>query len=158
VHELVHTALPALAPRHHWLEEGLATYLEPVVRARDGALPPEKVWGDLVDGLPKGELRGNEDGLDEAQRWGPTYWGGALFWLKLAREIRRHTHNQRSLRDALRAVGAQGGAIAVQWPVEKLLAALDKGAGFQAAEPLYRALGTRRSKMDLDGMWKALGV
>src|SRR5436190_4757762 len=55
VHELIHTALPSLAAQHHWLEEGLATYLEPVARARAGALGPEKVWGDLVEGLPKGE-------------------------------------------------------------------------------------------------------
>ncbi|HVE86330.1 MAG TPA: hypothetical protein VND93_25915 [Myxococcales bacterium] len=158
VHEMVHTALPALDRRHHWLEEGLATYLEPVVRARAGALEPEKVWGDLVDGLPKGDLRGDENGLDDAPRWGPTYWGGALFWLKLDLEIRRHTKNARSLRDALRAVGAQGGSVAQPWPVERLLAALDKGAGYPAAEPLYRAMGTRRMKSNLGALWKALGV
>ncbi|HEY8211832.1 MAG TPA: hypothetical protein VIG99_30330 [Myxococcaceae bacterium] len=158
VHELVHTALPALASRHHWLEEGLATYLEPVVRARAGALPAQKVWSDLVDGLPKGELRSSEEGLDDAPRWGPTYWGGALFWLKLDLEIRRRSKGERSLREALRAVGAQGGTIASGWPVEKLLAALDKGAGFAAAVPLYRAMGTRRSRADLDPMWKVLGV
>jgi hypothetical protein len=158
VHELVHTALPSLAYRHHWMEEGLATYLEPVVRARAGALPPEQVWGDLVEGLPKGELRAGEDGLDDAPRWGPTYWGGALFWLKLDLEIRRHTKGERSLREALRAVNAQGGTISVGWPVEKVLAALDKGAGFAVAEPLYRAMGTRRMKTNLEAMWKALGV
>jgi len=158
VHELTHTALPALAYRHHWMEEGLATYLEPVVRARAGALPPEKVWGDLVEGLPKGELRAGEDGLDDAPRWGPTYWGGALFWLKLDLEIRRHTKGERSLREALRAVNAQGGTISVGWPVEKVLAALDKGAGFAVAEPLYRAMATRRSRTNLEALWKALGV
>lgn len=158
VHELTHTLLPSLPYRHHWMEEGLATYLEPVVRARAGALPPEKVWGDLVDGLPKGELRAGEDGLDDAPRWGPTYWGGALFWLKLDLDIRRHTKGERSLREALRALNAQGGSIAAGWPVEKVLAALDKGAGFAAAEPLYRALGTRRTRTNLDAIWKALGV
>ena len=158
VHELVHTALPTLPERHHWMEEGLATYLEPIVRARAGALPAEKVWADLMDGLPKGQLRPGEDGLDDAPRWGPTYWGGALFWLKLDLEIRRRTRGERSLREALRAVGRQEGTIAVHWPVERLLAALDKGAGFPAAEPLYRAMGPRRQRPDLGAMWKALGV
>ncbi|HYV47419.1 MAG TPA: hypothetical protein VFA20_21315 [Myxococcaceae bacterium] len=158
VHELVHTSLPSLAYRHHWMEEGLATYLEPIVRARAGALPPEEVWGDLVENLPKAELRAGEDGLDDAPRWGPTYWGGALFWLKLDLEIRRHTKGERSLREALRALNAQGGNISDSWPVEKVLAALDKGAGFAAAEPLYRALGTRRTRTNLEAMWKSLGV
>jgi hypothetical protein len=158
VHELVHTSLPSLAYRHHWMEEGLATYLEPLVRARDGALTPEKVWGDLMEGLPKGALRAGENGLDDAPRWGPTYWGGALYWLKLDLEIRRRTKGERSLREALRAVNAQGGTIAAGWPVEKVLAALDKGAGFAAAEPLYRAMANRRMKPNLEAMWKALGV
>src|SRR5436190_922185 len=110
----------AIAPGRRTLSDGelqewaitgarqVCQYLEPVVRARAGALEPEKVWGDLVEGLPKGELRSGEDGLDEAPRWGPTYWGGALFWLKLDLEIRRHTKGERSLREALRAVNAQG--------------------------------------------------
>src|SRR5437867_2146716 len=29
VHELTHLALPSLPRRHHWMEEGLATYVEP---------------------------------------------------------------------------------------------------------------------------------
>ena len=28
-HEMIHLALPSLAEEHHWLEEGLATYVEP---------------------------------------------------------------------------------------------------------------------------------
>src|SRR6266850_5072343 len=35
VHELVHLGFPSLPRRHHWAEEGLATYVEPIARARD---------------------------------------------------------------------------------------------------------------------------
>ena len=42
--------------------------------------------------------------------------------------------------------------------LERVLAAMDKGAGGAAAAPLYRAMGTRRSRADLDAIWKALGV
>jgi hypothetical protein len=42
-HELVHMAIASLADEHHWLEEGLATYVEPIARAQDGQLPAAKV-------------------------------------------------------------------------------------------------------------------
>ncbi len=42
-HEFVHTAFPSLAPNHHWLEEGLATYIEPITRTQVGVLSPEKI-------------------------------------------------------------------------------------------------------------------
>ena len=45
-HEFVHTALPRLPEESTWLDEGLATYVEPIARARAGRLPPEKVWRD----------------------------------------------------------------------------------------------------------------
>ncbi len=43
-HELVHTALPSLPDDQHWLEEGIATYVEPIARYRLGFLTKEQVW------------------------------------------------------------------------------------------------------------------
>ena len=81
VHEMVHLAFPRVAKQHHWIEEGLATYIEPWARLGIGQLTEETVWKDLVEGLPKG-LPGPEDkGLDRTPTWGRTYWGGALFCL-----------------------------------------------------------------------------
>lgn len=33
-HEMVHLAFPSVPDQHHWIEEGLATYVEPIARAR----------------------------------------------------------------------------------------------------------------------------
>ena len=53
-HEMVHLAFPSVAESHHWIEEGLATYVEPVARARAGDLLPQKVWGDMFDAMAQG--------------------------------------------------------------------------------------------------------
>ena len=53
-HELVHLGFPSVNESHHWMEEGLATYVEPIARARAGELPAAKVWSDLVEHLPRG--------------------------------------------------------------------------------------------------------
>ena len=44
-HEMVHLAFPSVAEKHHWIEEGLATYVEPVARARVGQLIARKDLG-----------------------------------------------------------------------------------------------------------------
>ena len=41
VHEMIHLAIPRLPRAHNWLHEGLATYLEALVRGRAGLLPAD---------------------------------------------------------------------------------------------------------------------
>src|SRR5262245_55009750 len=53
-HEMVHLAFPNLTTDDSWAEEGLATYVEPLARTRLGTLSEDKVWWDLIEGLPKG--------------------------------------------------------------------------------------------------------
>jgi hypothetical protein len=108
-HEMVHLAFPSVPEEHHWIEEGSATYVEPIARTRAGNLSPEKVWGDLVDGLPKGLPQPGDRGLDFTPTWGRTYWGGALFYLLADIEIRKRTGNKKGLEDALRAILKAGG-------------------------------------------------
>ena len=78
-HELTHLAFPTVPRQQLWIAEGLATYLEPIARARVGDLAAEKVWRDLVDGLPQGEPESGDRGLDRTRTWGRIYWGGALY-------------------------------------------------------------------------------
>ena len=80
-HELIHMAFPSVRRRHHWIEEGLATYVEPIARAQAGTLSAERVWADLMRDLPRGEPGPGDGGLDDTDSWGRTYWGGALFCL-----------------------------------------------------------------------------
>src|SRR6266849_6573512 len=94
VHELVHLGFPSLPRRHHWAEEGLATYVEPIARARVGELRADEVGGALARGLPQGLPVQGDEGLDRTHTWGRTYWGGALFWLLADVEIRERTGNR----------------------------------------------------------------
>ena len=60
VHELVHVSFPDVSTP--WAEEGLATYLEPFIRARVGLCTVDEVWRSLVEGLPLGAARGQATG------------------------------------------------------------------------------------------------
>jgi hypothetical protein len=157
-HEMVHLAFPSVPEEHHWIEEGSATYVEPIARARAGDLSPEKVWGDLVDGLPKGLPQAGDRGLDFTPTWGRTYWGGALFCLLADIEIRKRTGNKKGLEDALRAILKAGGTIESDWPLVRTLEIGDRGTGVPVLRALYDKMRAAPAPVDLSALWKELGV
>jgi hypothetical protein len=156
-HEMVHLAFPSQEDQHHWIEEGQAVYIEPVARARIGELTPEKIWGDMVRDMPQGQPAPGDRGLDYTHTWGRTYWGGAIFCLLADVQIRERTHNQKGLEDALRAVLAEGN-IESEWPLERAIAIGDKATGVPVLHDLYEQMKATPVTVDLDGLWKKLGV
>lgn len=157
-HEMLHLCFPNLDERHHWLEEGLASYLEPIARARVGLITPERVWADLVEGLPQGQPAAGDRGLDRTPTWGRTYWGGALFCVKADVEIRRRTGNRQGLEHAVRAIAAAGGTIENTWKIERVIAVGDGATGVPVLGELYEQMKATPVTVDLATMWKQLGV
>lgn len=158
VHELVHLAFPSVPSSHHWIEEGLATYVEPLARLAIGEVPPETVWHDLFDGLPKGLPRAGDRGLDFTPTWGRTYWGGALFCFRAELEIRRRTGNEKGLRDALRGIVDAGGNMGVRWPLRKALEIGDRAVGAPVLVLLYEEMHDKPSPIDLASLFENLGI
>ena len=158
VHEMVHTALPDLTRTHHWLEEGLATYIEPLARAHAGLVTPNDLWRDWLVGMPQGQPAAGDQGLDRTRTWGRTYWGGALFCLAVDIEIRERTNNLKSLVSAVRAIVANGGNISVSWPIEKVLEVGDAATGVPVLRETYARMATHPEAVDLPRLWSRLGV
>lgn len=157
-HEMVHYGFPSVEERHHWIEEGSATYVEPIARARIGQLTPARVWGDMIRDMPQGLPQARDPGLDNTRTWGRTYWGGAIFCLLADVGIRKHSGNQKGLEHALRAINGAGGTIEVDWPLEKALKIGDQATGGTVLMDLYREMGQNPSPVDLPDLWKQLGV
>lgn len=158
VHEMVHTALPDLTRKHHWLEEGLATYLEPLARVQAGITAPEQVWREWIIGMPQGEPGAGDEGLDRTHTWGRTYWGGALFCLEVDVAIRERTGGRKSLVDVVRAIVAQGGNISVGWPIERVIDVGDAATGVPVLRQTYARMATQPGAVDLPAIWAKLGV
>jgi hypothetical protein len=157
-HELVHTAFPSVDDDHHWIEEGIAVYVEPVARVQAGLLKPEKIWGDMVRDMPKGDPQEGDRGLDNTHNWGRTYWGGAQFCLIADVEIRRRTKNEKGLQDALRAIMNSGGVIDQDWPLTKAFEVGDRATGTHVLMDLYNQTRDQPHTMDLNTIWKDLGI
>lgn len=157
-HEMVHLAFPSVPDAHTWIEEGLATYVEPWARLQAGHVSARQVWLDLANGLPKGLPRAGDEGLDRTHTWGRTYWGGALFCLLADVEIRKRSGNERNLQDALRAIVAAGGNIENNWPLSKALAIGDEAVGIPVLTELYEEMRETAVTPDLSKLWGDLGV
>ncbi len=157
-HELVHTALPDLPDDQHWIEEGLAVYVEPLARVMTGELTAQKVWHDIVRDMHQGEPQAGDEGLDRTHTWGRTYWGGALFCLVADVEIRKQTHNRMGLRDALRAIVEHGGTIDHHWDLPKALAIGDEATGTHVLMEQYAKWKDAPVTVDLDKLWAELGI
>jgi hypothetical protein len=157
-HELVHVGSPSLAGGHAWFSEGLASYVEPIARVRAGLLSPERVWKDLMDGLPQGLPQPGDQGLETDGSWGRVYWGGALYFLLADLGIREGTRNTRSLADAIRAVATTGANVEVTWPIERMLTEGDRATGTRVLHDLYDRLARAPGSENLSALWDRLGV
>ncbi len=157
-HELTHMAFPSLPDDQHWMEEGLATYVEPIARAQIGDLTERQVWEGMLDGMPKGEPQSGDQGLDRTHTWGRTYWGGALFCLVADVSIRKQTGNRKGLQDALRAIVNAGGTIDHDWPLTRALEIGDRATGTTVLSDQYKKWSDAPVSVDLPALWKELGV
>jgi hypothetical protein len=157
-HEMVHLAFPSVEGNHHWMEEGLSTYVEPIARIRAGHWTARQMWIDLVRDLPKGLPKEGDRGLDHTHTWGRTYWGGALFCFVADVEIWRKTKNQKGLEDALRGILNAGGDIRKDWDVEDALKVGDQATGADVLVKLYEKMKDQPVNVDLAALWKELGI
>ena len=158
VHEMVHLSFPTLPRRHLWIEEGSATYVEPVARVQAGHLSAASVWQQWRRGLPQGLPQAGDEGLDNTHTWGRTYWGGALFCLLADVAILRRTNRQRGLQDALRAIRAASGGNAARWSIDRALRVGDEAVGSPVLSDQYRDMRQQAVSPDLGALFAQLGV
>ncbi len=157
-HEMVHYGFPSVEDNHHWIEEGSAVYIEPVARVHVGQLKPERIWADMARDMPQGQPKEGDRGLDNTDTWGRKYWGGAIFCLLADVEIRKQTKNKMGVREAFRAINLAGGTVDVDWPLERAFEIGDKATGTKALRGLWDKMGPKPVTVDLEDLWKQLGV
>jgi hypothetical protein len=158
VHEMVHTALPDLPRRALWVQEGSATWIEPIARAQAGDLAVSEVWKQAIDGMPKGMPPLGSGGMNGTHEWGRLYWGGALFWLEAEIGIYQQSGGRFLLCDALRAVNRASGGNSADWSPEQMMAVGDKATGTTALSKLYEKYSSRAFDGSLTSLFERLGV
>jgi hypothetical protein len=156
IHELVHVGSPLVrgAP---WLTEGLATYLEPLIRARYGLQSPGAMWTEFITHMPRGAAIMESAGLMRGGRRG-WYWGGALLMLLADVEMRRASDGRLGLEDCLRAIRIRIGNYLRTISLQEMTAACDQAVGGTVLAELIERHAQSATPMNLQGLWRDLGV
>jgi hypothetical protein len=173
-HEFSHLLLPYVSRRDAWLSEGLASYMQNVLRARDGRISERTAWNKLYAGFQRGmkaTRRENSGAFESRSRTGwstmRVYWGGAAIWFLADVELRRRSNGQQTVDtvlDQLHDCCMDPGKL---WRAKDLMRTMDQlsndtvfselydryahSSRFPAVEPTLAALGvdTRRSSVRL---------
>jgi hypothetical protein len=158
VHELFHVGTPSYLGEGKWYDEGLATYFEPLIRARLGWRTEADVWHEFVRDMPRGLPALTERGLEHPTRYPDMYWGGGLFCLLADARMRRATNGARGLEDGVRAVFEAGGVASEVWALAHTTEVTDAALGAPVLAELQAAHREHGSPLDLDAFLRELGV
>lgn len=156
VHEVIHTGMPYLRGRATWFMEGAATYIEPVLRARAGWISEADVWREWTREMPQGAAV-FAAGLGAATGR-QNYWAGALFMLLADIGLRRDTDGAKGLEDCLAGALWDGFDGSKRTTLQDYAAACDRAVGSDTVSRLVARHMEGGQPMDLDALWRALGV
>jgi hypothetical protein len=158
VHELFHAGTPSFVDEGKWYDEGLATYFEPLIRARLGWYAEAELWREFLRNMPRGLAAMTRRGLEHPVEFSDTYWGGGLFCLLADVEARRASGGSVGLENGLRAVLARGGDASQVWPLARALDVADAALGTPVLAPLAAAHANAGAPLDLPALFRELGV
>lgn len=157
VHELYHLGFPSFFGEGKWLDEGLATYYEPIIRARAGLYTETELWDEMESSMPQGLPAFSELGLEKADDFRGVYWGGAIACL-LADVTARQRNVSQGLEVGLRALRAAGGNACEVWSLSEAIGAVDHALGAPTLAPIAEAHAQHGTAFDLGALFRDLGV
>jgi predicted metalloprotease with PDZ domain len=162
-HELSHMLLPYVSSRDRWLSEGLASYYQNVLRARDGRLTEEQAWQKLHSGFERGKRATRGDSLAKATRSGRratmrVYWSGAAIMLKADTRLRELTGGRQSIDTAMSSLQGCCFEEGRYWRAQELFGELDRLTGYTVFMDLFHEHVLDDEFPDLRRTYTQLGI
>ena len=165
-HEISHLLHPYLGARGSWMGEGLASYLQNVLRARAGTLSPTDAWERLIAGFERGRkdtaqnqaLAEVAQGMQRSRAYMRVYWSGAAFWLAADVELRRRSAGKLSLDTALTRFAACCLPALRPWTPLEFAHELDRQLGETLFVPAVERAAAAENFPDLNALYAALGI
>jgi hypothetical protein len=163
IHEFSHLLHPFVRREDAWLSEGLATYLQEVLRVRAGMLDASAAWRRMYEGAALGrDAPGNLSSetlrMAYAANYQTVYWAGAAIALMADVELRRRTQGRASLDSALAAIADQPEFMQAPASADSLIDALDRTSGESAFRDVAARYLNGRELPDLSELYRELGL
>lgn len=164
-HEFSHLLLPYVSRSDAWLSEGLASYMQNVLRVRDGRISERTAWDKLYAGFQRGikaTQRERSSRYESSSRGGwstmRTYWGGAAIWFLADVELRRRSQGRESVDSALTGIYRCCMDPGRLWQARELMQEMDRITGDTVFSELYQRYARADDFPAVDDTLAALGV
>ena len=163
IHEFSHLLHPFVRREDAWLSEGLATYLQEVLRVRAGMLDADAAWRRMYDGAAlgrdaTGNLASETLRMAHEANYQTVYWAGAAIALMTDVELRRRSEGRMSLDSALAALADEPRFMKVPASAQSLLAALDRASQGSTFHDVAARYLEGRELPDLSELYRELGL
>jgi len=136
IHELSHLWLPRLYAKDRWLSEGVATYLQEMLRARCGLQSSDRAWTRIREGFERGRRSGSDRPLSDESRtmnrtgeYQRVYWAGTAFALEIDLRLRRLSNGESTLLTVLSEAQRDWQQETRLVSASRVLAALERESG-----------------------------
>ncbi len=166
IHELTHLAHPFFQDQDRWLAEGIASYYQSVLRARNTVLSQRRAWQKLYEGFQRGItatnrrrtlLQATEGGWSRGEIM-RIYWSGAAIALLADVELRERSGGLQSLDTALGAFQSCCLPSERLWTAQEFLGRLDELTATSVFSELYRAHANSRQFPEFSEAFQRLGI
>ncbi len=164
-HEFTHLTLPLARRGGAWLAEGIASYYQEVLRARNGRLSALEAWQRLHEGFERGRRASGNATLLEAsaniyrdEAYMRVYWSGAAIALQADLQLRKQSDDKQSLDSALEKLGRCCQPWDRAWSALELLARLDELTDTTVFTELYSEHVNSSEFPDLTAAYAELGL
>jgi predicted metalloprotease with PDZ domain len=148
-----------------WFSEGLASYYQNLLQARQGVFSEQQMWDRLHAGFMRGRTRNKRPQLSLAElseqmhetgSYMRVYWSGALYFLAADVELRRRSNNQQSLDTALEQLNRC--CAEQQLSARDIARQLDKVSGQELFLPLFIEVSSSYAVPEFETLFNKLGV
>ncbi len=145
-HEFSHLLLPYINRQDAWLSEGLASYYQNIMRARDGRLSEREAWDKLLAGFERGRrdvtsnrtLAEEASGMSRNGSYKRVYWSGAAMLFLADVELRKRTDGQHTLDTALAGIADCCMDVSKVWRARDMMRRMDAITGTDIFMRVYQ--------------------
>ncbi len=165
-HEFSHLLLPYISRKDAWLSEGLASYYQNVMRARDGRLNEREAWDQLLAGFERGRkgvtnnrtLAEEASGMHQNRSYKRVYWSGAAMLFLADVELRKRTNGRHNLDTALAGVAECCMEVGKIWRARDMMQLMDEVTNNNVFMQTYHQYTRSRVFPDVKPTLTDLGV
>lgn len=165
VHEMSHLFLPFVRPQDAWVSEGLASYMQNVLRARAGMITAEEGWRQMhrsfrlgARSMPEMTLADATERMHRDGAYMRVYWEGAALMLIGDQRLRERTAGRESLDSVLEKFHACCMAAPREWTGRALLERFDALSGTSVFSEIDQFQASQRYFPDLRPTYTQLGL